>query len=340
MNAVGATSQGTPPARTPVVEVRNISKVYEPLNRWMRILVRSHVTQPIPALTDISFTVGEGEVCAVVGPNGAGKSTLFRILTGLTTPTSGAATIRGFDAERESRQARRFVGFMPSDDRSLFMRHTCRHNLNFHGKLQGVPNTTLAALVDEALEMVGLGYAADRAAFALSSGMRARLQLARALLVRPKVLILDEPTGTIDPVDAHRLLQLIEQLTHEHGLAVLISSHRLEEIDALHDNVVFLDRGHLVRWGDLHSLRDMWETPRLVLRFDDSSAAKDAARTLETLHCSEVELADDAVVVAGEITAGDLLAKLDGVLDRITEVERTRMPLRDVLSRLVDSSGN
>jgi ABC-2 type transport system ATP-binding protein len=328
-----------PAEQSPLVEVRGLSKVYEPFSRWMQLALRSQVREPVHALTDVSFTVGPGEVCAVVGPNGAGKSTLFRVLTGLTTPTAGSASVMGFDVAHSSRLARKFIGFMPSDDRSLFMRHTCRQNLQFHGKLHAIPKARLPAMVDDALEMVGLGFAGERVAFALSSGMRARLQLARALLHRPKIVILDEPTGTIDPVDAHKLLRLIERLAHEQQLAILLSSHRLEEIDALHDNVVFLDRGRVAHWGDLHSLRDLWERPQILVRFHRARSVEVCAARLDThARVEHVSLEPQAITVSGSLTIGELLDELRDVLAEIASVERVQMPLRDVLAHLVEHS--
>jgi ABC-2 type transport system ATP-binding protein len=319
----------------PIVEVQHLTKVYEPSPMWMRFLLRSAIDQPVRALDDVTLSVRPGEVCAVVGPNGAGKSTLFRILTGLTTATNGSATIMGSDIEREPRRVRKLVGFMPADDRSLYLRHTCEQNLAFHGRLQGLSGSRLETVVGETLEIVGLGHARTRTGFALSSGMRARLQLARALLHRPRVLILDEPTANVDPVGSHTLLNLIERLTKEQGLAVLLSSHRLEEIDALHDNVAFLDRGMLVHWGDLHSLRDVWENPRVVVRFDDDDIARVAAGGLvSTPGVVEVEGDSVTAVVAGR--TGDLLVSLDGHLAHVVSIEEARMPLRELLTRLVE----
>lgn len=322
---------------TPVVEVSHLSKVYEPFGKGMSLLLRSQISEPIQALTDVSFSVRAGEVCAIVGPNGAGKSTLFRVLTGLTTPSEGSARILGVDIASSARRVRRQIGFMPSDDRSLYLRHTCAENLAFHSKLQGLPKVGMHENIEETLSAVGLAHAADRAGFALSSGMRARLQLARALLHRPKVLILDEPTGTIDPVDAFHLLELLERLTREQNIAVLISSHRLEEIDALHDNVAFLDHGRLVHWGDLHSLRDMWSDPHVVVTFRDSRAttlAHTLSNTLDEVVSIEREDCTLSVTVKGDV--GQYLSKLSAVLNDVVTMEQTRMPLREVLARLVD----
>jgi ABC-2 type transport system ATP-binding protein len=327
-----------PAVDVPVVDVRGVSKVYEPSPLWMKFVLRSAITEPVQALDGVSLSVKAGEVCAIVGPNGAGKSTLFRILTGLTTPTTGHATVLGFDAERDSRKVRLRVGFMPADDRSLFLRQTCAQNLAFHGRLQGIPRAELGTRIRDTLELVGLGHAHDRAGFALSSGMRARLQLGRALLHQPKVLILDEPTGTVDPIGAHQLLNRIQELTHELGMAVLLSSHRLEEIDALGDNVAFLDRGKLVHWGPLQTLRGMWEQPRVIMRFKTPKGAIDAHEELARRPDFEVEHTEpETLMVTTTAMVGEILASLDpGRLVDVLVVEEQRMPLRDLLSKLVE----
>ncbi|MGH9026834.1 MAG: ATP-binding cassette domain-containing protein, partial [Acidimicrobiia bacterium] len=103
-----------------IVDVRELSKIYEPSVWWMHFLLRSAIDEPVRALNKVSLSVRPGEVCAVVGPNGAGKSTLFRILTGLTTPSSGDATVNRLDVETEGRRIRKLIGFMPADDRSLY----------------------------------------------------------------------------------------------------------------------------------------------------------------------------------------------------------------------------
>ncbi len=332
----GAT--GTEAASSPatVIEVDVLTKTYEPSSRWMQFLLKSAIDQPVHALEDVTVSVKEGEVCAVVGPNGAGKSTLFRILMGLTTPTSGSATVMGLDATSASRRVRGLVGWMPADSQTLFLRHTSYQNLWFHGRLQGFGGRKLEQRIDETLEMVGLAHARNYACHAMSTGIRARLMLARALVHRPRVLILDEPTGTVDPVGAHELLNLIQGLTDDLRLAVLLSSHRLEEIDVLRDNVMFLDRGHLVHWGHLDSLRNLWETPRLVLQFKTPELATRAATALGTLTQVSVEAVDDCdVVVASEIETGEILMHLGSLVLDLVSVSKAKMPLRDLLAKLV-----
>ncbi len=208
-------------AATASIVVDDVGKTYYPSPGWMKAMVRSNIVQPVVALDGIDFSVEPGEIVAVVGPNGAGKTTTFRILVGLTTPTSGTATIMGHNSEHESVAIRRLVGWMPGDDRSLLMRLTCEENLRFHGRMQGMKGESLKARIAESLELVDLGHAAKKSIFALSAGMRARMQLARALLHDPKVLILDEPTGAVDPVAAHGLINLIMDIVETRRLAAL-----------------------------------------------------------------------------------------------------------------------
>jgi ABC-2 type transport system ATP-binding protein len=323
------------PATRPLVEVEHLTKVYEPSPPWMKVLLRSSISEPVTAVSDLSLEVWPGQVFAVVGPNGAGKSTLFRVLTGLITPTSGRVALAGIDVIGDARSARRHIGFMPAEDRSLNLRHTCWQNLAFHGRLQGIPQDELGPRIDEALETVGLGHVPDRAGHALSSGMRARLQLARALLHEPDILVLDEPTGTIDPIGAHDLLQLIQRLADERQLAVLLSSHRLEEIDALEDNVLFINKGEVVHTGSMDSLRDVMEQPILRLRFDSPASARQACDSLAVERDLQVSVDGDEVHVAGNPTPGVVLSRLGSHLERLLAVDRRRMPLQELISRLM-----
>ena len=199
---------------------------------------------------------------------------------------------------------------MPAEDRSLNLRHTCWQNLAFHGRLQGIPSDELGPRIDAVLETVGLGHVPDRTGHALSSGMRARLQLARALLHEPDILVLDEPTGTIDPVGAHDLLQLVQRLAAERQLAVLLSSHRLEEIDALEDNVLFINKGEVVHTGSMDSLRDVMEQPMLRLRFDSPASARQACDHLVVGRELQVSVDGDEVHVAGDLAPGVVLSRL------------------------------
>jgi ABC-type multidrug transport system ATPase subunit len=192
--------------------------------------------------------------------------------------------------------------------------------------------------ITDVLELVGLMEASDRIGFALSAGMRARLLLGRALLHHPPVLILDEPTGAVDPVGSYQLLQTIQQVAKEEGASVLLSSHRLEEIEALHDNVILLDRGELLHSGDLASLRRRSETPLIDLIFDSTATTSHAVEKIR--HVEKVDIVrTDAlgVTVATSLPIGQLLEHLDGQLAGLSSVSETRMPLRNLLAEIFAS---
>jgi ABC-2 type transport system ATP-binding protein len=324
-----------------LVDVRHVGKVYEPFPPFLRVLLRSSLEAPIEALKDVSLTVRRGEIRAVIGPNGAGKSTLFRILTGLTTPTTGTARVLGMDCTHQSADVRRVVGFAPNEERTLLLRHTSRENLNFHGQLHEIPRRNLHSRVDEVLELVGLTEAADRVVFAMSSGMRARLLLARAMLHRPEVLILDEPTSQIDPVSAYDFLETVKLVAAERQIGALVSSHRLEEIEALHDEVLVLNRGRIVYEGNLDHLRKRWERPTLMIRLWDSHSSSRVAEKIHRIEGAEIMSVDgDVILIDTSLGAGDLLSRLDSDLPAVASVGQTRISLLDLLVRMLGSDAD
>ncbi len=321
------------------IEVTDLVKHYVPLPRWMSALARNAVQREVVALDGISLRVERGSICAVVGPNGAGKSTLFRILMGLTTPTSGAARIMGLDCSVRAQSRQIPIGFMPADDRSLLLRLSCRENLVFQGQLRGMRGRYLDQRVDSVLGLVGLGDRAESAAFALSSGMRARLQLGRALVHEPTVLVLDEPTSAVDPVAAYDLLELIRELTGAQELAVMISSHRLEEIDVLDEAVLLLDEGRVVFDGSLRVLRALTDVIEVAIEFDDATVATSAsARLGVTPGVDKVTEVGRTVEVRGHGTVGSLLAALGDADRHVVHVNEHSGSTRSILKRLYEAS--
>ena len=306
----------------------------------MKALVRTNIKEPVVALDDISLSVSPGEILAVVGPNGAGKTTTFRLLVGLTTPTRGAVSVMGYDATEQSVGVRGLVGWMPGDDRSLLMRLTCTQNLLFHGRLQGLSGKQLDRKIQDVLELVDLGHAADKTIFALSAGMRARIQLARALLHDPSVLILDEPTGAVDPVAAHKLLNLITEIVAEKKLGAMLSSHRLEEIESLHSRVVLLDRGKIRYDGDLDTLRDRLDRPCLEVQFAQPEIAELASKAVRSSRvAASVTRQDETVRIILEhgTPAGAALTEIGHMLPDVRRVDEVQRPLRDLLSEIYDA---
>ncbi|MFC7533539.1 ABC transporter ATP-binding protein [Actinoplanes sp. GCM10030250] len=318
-----------------VIVLSGLTKLYEPTPKWMRAFARSHLTQPIKALDGIDLVVRAGEICAVVGPNGAGKTTLFRIIIGLTEATSGHGHVMGLDVARESEQIRQVVGWMPAEDRSLLMRATVRENLQLHGRLQGMSRKELEARIPYVLETVNLSPQTETVIASLSAGMKARVRLARALLPGPRALILDEPTGAVDPIAAHGLLNLIMDLVKQERLAVLISSHRLEEIEALQSKALLMDGGRIKYSGDLDSLRQQWDRPQLELVLSNES---DTRLVADGLRAQGLDVVVDGLTVqcqlAGDQTIGAVLGGLGGTAASIQHIRETPMPLRDLIAHV------
>jgi ABC-2 type transport system ATP-binding protein len=217
------------------------------------------------ALQDVSFDVPYASVCALLGPNGAGKSTLMRLLTGLVAPTGGSIWVDGVDVCANPSDVRRRIGWFPSGDRTFYLRLTGLENLIFFGRLHGLTRRAAAARATEVLEQVELGGAARRRVGTYSHGMQKRLSMARALLIRPRLLLVDEATHDLDPAGAQRVKELVREAAHG-GAAVLWATQRLDEIRGFADQVVLLDRGHVRFRGPVDELIAEAVTRRYIVR--------------------------------------------------------------------------
>ncbi|WP_139977461.1 ABC transporter ATP-binding protein [Nocardioides litoris] len=200
----------------------------------------------VAALDGVDLEVGRGEVVTLLGQNGAGKSTLLRILGTTVLPDAGTARVAGHDVVLDRRRATRSLGLVLGEERSWYWRLTGRQNLEFFAALHGLRRRTARARAAELLERTQLADAADRAFSGYSSGMRARLSLARALLVEPSVLLLDEPSRTLDPIVARDFRTVVTAGAREGGAAVLWVTHDLHEAAEVSDRMVILHRGTVV----------------------------------------------------------------------------------------------
>ncbi len=192
------------------------------------------------AVAGVSFSVQQGEIFGLLGPNGAGKTTIIRMLTGQIDPSGGQARVAGFDVVKDRAQLKRCVGVV-FEDQNLYERLSGRNNLRFSCWLYGLPETR----ADEALELVGLRERAGEPARTYSNGMKQRLMIARALLHKPPVLFLDEPSRGLDPIAARDVRNTIQSLRQE-GTTILLTTHLLEEADQLSQHVAFIVNGRLV----------------------------------------------------------------------------------------------
>ncbi|WP_435974005.1 ABC transporter ATP-binding protein [Streptomyces sp. Qhu_M48] len=203
---------------------------------------------PVEAVRGIDLTVPPGEILGLLGPNGAGKTTVLRMLTTLLPPTAGAATVAGHDLVRDPAGVRRRIGYVAQSG-GLDPQETVRSELVLQGRLHGMDKARAAARAEELAADLGLAELLDRPTPALSGGQRRRLDLAMGLTHRPELLFLDEPTTGLDPGSRADLWALVRGLRDDHGTTVVLTTHYLDEADALADRLVVVDRGAVVAEG-------------------------------------------------------------------------------------------
>jgi ABC-2 type transport system ATP-binding protein len=215
------------------------------------------------ALDGVSLTIAAGGAFGLLGPNGAGKTTLLKILAGLVTPNAGSVTVSGIDAIRHPGRTRDVLMYVSGEERSLYWRLTGRDNLTFYAHLVEVPARRVEARVGEVLAIVGLEDKADEQVMRYSSGMKHRLAIARGLLSDPEILLLDEPTRSLDPLSARRLWNFIKDVViGQHGRSVVIATHNMEEAAYLCSRVAILHNGRVRACDTVDRVSAMLETGR------------------------------------------------------------------------------
>jgi ABC-2 type transport system ATP-binding protein len=238
------------------IEVENLEKYFPPAIAGWRALLQPVARLTERALAGVSFAVRPGEIVAVVGENGAGKSTLLRVLATLLLPTRGRAAVGGFDVAREPERVRRALGYHTGGDEGFYGRLSAEENLRFFAAMNGLLGAEAARAIARAVELLGLRPGFDHQVRTLSTGMVHRLGLARALLHEPAVLLLDEPTRSLDPLAAAEFRRFLkENLVRQHGTTLLFTSHTLSEVEELADRVTLLDGGRLVACDSPRGLR-------------------------------------------------------------------------------------
>ena len=248
----------------------------------------------VVAVDNIDFTVPAGTVLGLLGPNGAGKTTTVRMLTTILRPDTGRASVLGLDVAQRPHAVRTVIGLAgqyAAVDEAL----TGRENLRMIGRLTHLPNASVAPRADELLERFVLTAAADRPVRTYSGGMRRRLDLAAALVHKPRVLFLDEPTTGLDPPGRSDLWALIGELVAD-GTTLLLTTQYLEEADRLADHIIVIDGGRIVASGSASELKSRLGTTVVEIRLPDPAAAATATRQLNAL--GAVKLLDDSRTVA------------------------------------------
>jgi ABC-2 type transport system ATP-binding protein len=238
------------------IEVAGVRKVFVKQRS-----LREIVTQPfgeaerVEALRGVDLAVEQGEIFGLLGPNGAGKTTLLKILSCLILPDAGQVRIDGIDPVHEM-QVKVRVGLVHPDERSFYWRLSARENLRFFARLCDVPGRRIDSRIDELLRKVDMSHAADRPFSGYSSGMKQRIAIARALLHDPPILLMDEPTRSLDPAASLALREFIDaELRRRDGKTILLATHNLHEAEALSDRVAILVAGRVRRSGTVAEVR-------------------------------------------------------------------------------------
>jgi len=202
----------------------------------------------------------------LLGPNGAGKTTTIKIISTLLIPDDGKAYVMGYDVVHEPGMARKHLGVMMTVEKGFYYKLTGRENLEYFAALYGLPKQEIRKRVQEVLELVGLEElgASDRLFEEYSLGMKARLNLARALLRDPEVVLLDEPTLGLDPPSARRIRDLVRSLAHKQGKTVLYTTHNMFEAEIVCDRIILINKGRIVAEGTPDQLKESIKTYRIV----------------------------------------------------------------------------
>ncbi|RDE12207.1 MAG: multidrug ABC transporter ATP-binding protein [Candidatus Thorarchaeota archaeon] len=247
----------------------------------------------LTAVDHIELNVPEGSIYGLLGPNGAGKSTTIRLLCTLLKPSEGTASVGGFDIIESPVSVREIIGVMPEEsNHTLYPAMSTYENLEYFGKLYGIPEAEIPERIEELLSFMGLWERKDDPAGELSTGNRQRLALCRALLHRPRVILLDEPTSALDPIAAKRVRELILSLAEKYRQTFFINSHNLAEVQRICDRIAIIDKGRILLSGKTKELQSKLQASQnFTIRVtDDLEKALSIAKSMKFVTSAEKEV--------------------------------------------------
>lgn len=277
------------------VDARGVVKVYDKQSR---------------ALDGVDLQVGSGKVFALLGPNGSGKTTLMRILTTQLPPTEGRAEVMGHDTVRGSGEIRRLVGYVPQE-MSVWTDISGYENMLIYAKIFGIPSEKRKMLIDEAMENIGLGEAADRLVRSYSGGMIRRLEIATALLISPRILFLDEPTIGLDPMARKVVWDKLTSFKKEFGTTVFFNTHYMDEADLYADEIGIISRGKIITTGTVTELKRSVGGEVLVLELDSNGVGAHELERIRAVDSVKGATVDDMEM---RVIADDAETALPGVM--------------------------
>lgn len=314
------------------VTIENLSKTYPPSFPRLKKLLRIPIKPAVEALKNVSFEIETGEIFGLIGRNGAGKTTLTKIIATLVQPTSGKVSVKNFDSVRDEVKVRALVGLATAEERSFYWRLSSERNMMFFARLYGMSDAEARRKIGALFEKLDLEKLAKRRFSELSTGNKQKLAVARALLPNPPILLLDEPTRSLDPLAAAEMRSLISSLEN---VSVLLTSHNLSEVEELCHRVAVISKGEI---------RDIDTTENLRRKHKQTQHVK---ITLQNLRESDLNLPEKLAKVRieshpdflrlafGRSADDELLGETISLLTRkgakILDVETEKPTLLDVL---------
>ena len=329
--------------RATSVRVRGLTKSYAMRRGW-RDAVRHPFSVPRNVVVDaLDLDVFDSEMFGILGLNGAGKTTLLKMLATFIHPDKGSASVAGHDIITNPREVRARLAMVTADERSLNWRLSADENMLLFAGLHGINGEQARRLTTQILAKVGLESGGNKIVGAFSSGMRQRLLLARALLANPRILLLDEPTRSLDPVAAHDFRGLLRSLADQGGVTILLATHNPDEAFAYCDRVAVLHRGGIAALGRASELATRFgrERYRVWTHNRDHPAFVALARRglVEELTVADVDggQAVECTIPGGEAQAAEVLRRLVESHLGVTRFERVSLPLSTLISRIVET---
>ena len=303
----------------PVVSIRDLS--YRYTKDW--------------AIRDINLAVSSNEILGLLGSNGAGKSTTMNILCGVLSHKHGEVTINGIDIRKKPLEAKKLLGFLPQKA-PLYPEFTVQDYLKFTGQLRQVPAEQLKGAIEYVMERCGITHFRQRLIGNLSGGYQQRVGIAQSIIHKPLLVVLDEPTNGLDPVQVLEVRKLIRELGEDH--AVILSTHIMSEVEALCDNVTMVEQGKLVFSGTLEAYRNQVRTNTLIVKFNQAPDVAEISALENISHVSQIQSDRFRIEFSDENGISERIQRLAGKkLWGIREIYFEKQSLNDVFAKISEN---
>jgi len=322
-----------------IIETHNLTKYYPRLKTYRQIILSPFKKSQNLALSNVNLKVEKGSILGLLGPNGAGKTTLLKILSTLVHPTSGQAVVNGFDVVGQGNQVRRSIGIVTTEERSFFWRLTGRQNLQFFAALNNLFGLERDQSINTVLHQSGLEKESDRMFKDYSTGMKQRLAIARGLLCDPDIILLDEPTRSLDPYSSRHMRTFIkEKIVNHKKRTVILATHNLQEAEELCTHVAIIKDGMIITQGAMEKVKNIISSQWYRIKLSAGALTMDINKFPGVF---EQRVAHDPSLL--EIKTEDISGILRNILEEGAVVEECtliRPSLEDIFTKVIEENGS